>query len=304
MKRVIGVALALIVVCSALALADGVNAFRAFQSGLGARALAMGGAFVGVGDNATAVGWNPAGLGLLNDTRLAGMSTNLFGLPTDLTHQYVGVVTTVANIGIGLAWERFAVGGAYDVTEQAFIGTLGTNVLDIGLVGANVKYYMAENTGNSGSGFGFDLGLLVNIGDMFTVGVSATDLGGTRIAYEGDTDTITGLYRAGVALSLVEDMLVLAADMDFIGTDMGDGHVGLEFQVIDELALRAGVVLIDNFGDSYFTVGAGINVAGLYIDAAYILQESLGNTLVLSAEFSLGDLLGEDEPPVEPDVTE
>jgi len=43
-------------------------------------------------------------------------------------------------------------------------------------------------------------------------------------------------------------------------------------------------------------VGAGINVAGLYVDAAYILEETLGNTLVLSAEFSLGGLLGGEEP--------
>jgi len=54
-------------------------------------------------------------------------------------------------------------------------------------------------------------------------------------------------------------------------------------------------VLTDDFQDYYFTVGAGINVAGLYVDAAYVLEETLGNTLVLSAEFSLGGLLGEDE---------
>jgi hypothetical protein len=89
---------------------------------------------------------------------------------------------------------------------------------------------------------------------------------------------------------------VLAADVDFDGTDLGDTHVGIEFQVIDELALRGGVVLTNNFQDYYLTVGAGINVAGLYVDAAYVLEETLGNTLVLSAEFSLGGLLGEDEP--------
>jgi hypothetical protein len=71
--------------------------------------------------------------------------------------------------------------------------------------------------------------------------------------------------------------------------------VGVEFKVIDELALRGGVVLTNNFQDYYFSVGAGINVAGLYVDAAYILEETLGNTLVLSAEFSLGGLLGGEE---------
>lgn len=303
MKRVIGLTLSLIVVFAAAAMADGTGAFSAFDTGVGARALAMGGAFVGVADDAMGVCWNPAGLGGLNDTRLAGMSTNLYGLPTDLTHQYVGVTTSVFNIGVGLAWERFAVGGTFDVTEQAFIGSVGANVLDYGLVGANVKYYMAENTGVAGSGFGFDLGLQVGIGEMFTVGVSAKDLGGTQISYDDETtDVVDAAYKAGLAMSLLDDALTLAADVDF-GTELGDAHVGLEFQLIDELALRGGVVLTDSFQDYYFTVGAGINVAGLYVDAAYLLENTLGNTLVLSAEFSLGDLLGGEEEPVA-DVTE
>jgi hypothetical protein len=85
--------------------------------------------------------------------------------------------------------------------------------------------------------------------------------------------------------------------MDFNDAGMGDAHVGIEFKVIDELALRGGVVLADEFQNFYFTAGAGINVAGLYVDAAYILNETLGNTLILSAEFSLGSLLGEEEEP-------
>jgi hypothetical protein len=305
MKRVIGVALALIVASSALALAGG-DVFTAFKTGLGARALGMGGAFVGVGNDATAAYWNPAGLALLadGDTRLAGMSTNLYELPTDLTHMYVGAVTKIANFGIGLAWQRMSVGGTFDVAEQAFVGSLGTDILGFGLLGANVKYYMADNTGISGSGFGFDLGLMLTLGEMVTVGVSASDMLGTQISYDdGQTDEIAALYRAGVALSLVDDMLLLAADLDF-GTELGNAHVGLEFQIIDELALRGGIVLTDNFGDYYFSVGAGINVAGLYVDAAYILEETLGNTLVLSAEFSLGELLPEPTPEPTPDVTE
>ena len=305
MKRVIGLTLALIVVFAGVAMADGVGAFSAFETGVGARALAMGGAFAGIADDAMGLYWNPAGLGALDDTRLAGMSTNLYGLPTDLTHQYVGVTTSVFDIGVGLAWERFAVGGTFDVTEQAFIGSVGANVLDYGLVGANVKYYMANNTGVAGSGFGFDLGLQVGIGEMFTVGISAKDLGGTQISYDdGATDVVNAVYKAGLAMSLLEEALTLAADLDF-GTEIGDAHVGLEFQLIDELALRGGVVLSDSFQDFDFTVGVGIYIAGLYVDAAYILNDELGNSLVLSAEFSLGDLLGgEGEQIPAPEVTE
>jgi len=308
MKRVMVVSLALIMVLSAVALADGIGAFSAFKSGIGARALAMGGAFVAVADDATAVCWNPAGLAQLSDTRLAGMSTDLFGM--GLTHQYIGAVTTFANLGVGLAWERASVDGqvvdeegglgeAFTWVEQAIIGSLATNVLDVAMAGANVKYYLADNgIDDTASGFGFDLGLLVSLGDMFVIGVNASDLAGSTIAWGGGaTDIISGLYTAGLAMKLADDKLILATDVDFDGTELGDTHVGVEFQVIDELALRGGVVLTDNFQSYYFTVGAGINVAGLYVDAAYVIDEPVGNTLVLSAEFSLGGLFGGEEEP-------
>ncbi len=306
MKRVIVVSLALIMVLSAVAFADGIGAFSAFKNGIGARALAMGGAFVAVCDDATAMVWNPAGLAQLDDTRLAGMSTDLYGL--GITHQFVGATTSFANLGIGLGWERASIdgqlveaggglGGAFTWVENAIIGSLATNVLDVAMAGANVKYYMADSgLGDTATGFGFDLGLLVNLGDTFVIGVNATDLAGSTIEWDGGTtDVVSGLYKAGLALNLA-DTFVIAADVDFAGTALGDTHVGAEFQLIDELALRGGVVLTNNFQDYYLTVGAGINVAGLYVDAAYILEETLGNTLVLSAEFSLGGLLGEDEP--------
>ncbi len=307
MKRVIVLSLALLMVISAVALADGVGAFSAFKNGVGARALAMGGAFVAVADDATAACWNPAGLAQLNDTRVTGMSTDLFGF--GITHQYVGAVTTFANIGIGLSWERNALtgqgadtdgtpGDLFNWNEQAIVGSLATNIMDIGLAGANVKYYMADDGTDSASGFGFDLGLLVKLGDMFTIGMTALDLGNSNITWTtGSTDSVSALYKAGIAMSFVDGKLVLASDIDFDGTNLGDAHIGIEFKVINELALRGGVVLTDNFQNYYFSAGAGINVAGLYVDAAYVMNEAIGNTLILSAEFSLGGLLGGTETP-------
>jgi hypothetical protein len=282
MKRVMIVSLALLMVLSAVAWADGIGAFSAFKNGVGARALAMGGAFVAVANDATAAVWNPAGLASLNDTRLSGMSTDLYGMGA--THQYIGATTAFASLGVGLAWERASIAGqqtdedgaagsAFSWVEQSIGASLATNVMD--------------------------LGLLVSLGDMFVIGVDAKDLAGSALAWEsGASDTISGVYTAGLAMKLVDSKLILATDVDFDGASLGDTHVGVEFKVINELALRGGVVLTNDFQDYYFSVGAGINVAGLYVDAAYVLNESLGNTLVLSAEFSLGGLLGggEEQP--------
>ena len=302
------VSLALLMVLSVASFADGIGAFSAFKNGIGARALAMGGAFVAVCDDATAMGWNPAGLAQLDDTRLAGMSTDLYGL--GITHQFVGATTSFANLGIGLGWERASIdgqsveaggglGGSFTWVENAIIGSLATNVMDVAMVGANVKYYMADSgLGDSASGFGFDFGFLISLSDMFSIAISASDVANSKLNWNSlATDTIACTRTVGLAMNLADEKLVLAAALDIDGADfnLGDTHVGMEFQLIDELALRGGVVLTNNFQDYYLTVGAGINVAGLYVDAAYILEETLGNTLVLSAEFSLGGLLGDEE---------
>ena len=306
MKRIATASLALLLPASAMAWADGIGAFSAFRNGVGARALAMGGAFAAVADDATASAWNPAGLALLDDTRLTGMSTDLFGL--GITHQYVGAVTTFSNLGVALGWERTAIdsqqidagggtGATFTWVEQAIIGSLATNVMDIAMAGANVKYYMADNgLGATAAGFGFDLGLLVGLGDTFTIGVNARDLAGSAIEWaNGATDVVSGLYTAGLAMNLADGRLILASDVEFNGSELGNTRIGAEFKVIDELSLRGGVVLTNALQDYHFTVGAGINVAGLHVDAAYVLEETLGNTVVLSAEFSLSGLLGRSE---------
>jgi len=310
MRKITILTLILVMTATAVTFADGVGALSAFKNGVGARALAMGGAFVAVCDDATAMLWNPAGLANLDDTRLAGMSTDLYGL--GITHQFVGATTSFANLGIGLGWERASVdgqlveaggqlGGAFTWGENVIIGSLATNVMDVAMAGANVKYYMANSgLGDSATGFGFDLGLLVSLGDMFVIGVNAIDLAGSTIEWDsGAVDVVNGLYKIGMALRLVEGTFILAADVDFDGTALGNTHVGMEFQVIDELAVRAGVNLTNDFQDAIISVGGGVNIAGLHVDAAYLFNETLGNTIVLSAEFSLGGLLGEDEPIVE-----
>lgn len=315
MKKITILTLFLVMVASTVMLADGVGAFSAFKTGVGARALAMGGAFVAVCDDATATTWNPAGLALLDDTRLAGMSTDLYGL--GITHQFVGATTSFANLGIGLGWERIsidgqsvdvggALGGAFTWGENAIIGSLATNVMDVAMAGANVKYYMANSgLGDAASGFGFDLGLLVSLGDMFVIGVNAMDLAGSTLEWDsGAKDVISGLYKIGAAMKLVEGTFIMAADVDFDGTALGNTHVGMEFQLIDELAIRAGVNITSDFKDAIISVGGGVNIAGLYVDAAYLFNETLGNTLVLSAEFSLGGLLGGNDAVVEEVGTE
>jgi hypothetical protein len=293
--------LALIMAASAVALAeDGTDAFSAFKNGIDARALGMGGAFVAVADGSSAMYWNPAGLARMNDIRIGGMSTDLFG--AGYTHQFISAAGTIADFGLGFGFERLSVPSgpfctdSFVWSESAVMGSVAANIMDVGLIGANLKYYMASGVENTASGIGFDFGLLVDLGEMFTFGVNATDIGGSKITWTSEAvDVVTGLYKVGAAVRLLEDTLILAGDVDFAGAGMGLTHFGIEYTVIDELALRLGMTLDETLAPSDYSVGAGLKVAGLYVDAAYILDGTIGNTLVLSAEFSLGDLLGGEE---------
>jgi len=314
MKRVIVISLALIMVISAIAWADtGTGAFAASKDGVGARALAMGGAFVAIANNATAMHWNPAGLAQVNDTRLTGMTTDLSGSGW-ITHNLLAATTMFSNIGIGLGWDNVSTSyvdtdliGSTAITwdESVIIGSVAMGITDGVYAGVNVKYYMAkDNNAQSAKGFGFDLGMLFDLGDMFSFGINAADIGGSSIKWDDNKEeTVTALYKFGVALKLLDGNWIVTGDVDFLGNNfkMGDIHFGTEVQIIDEFALRGGVLvpasLYDDTVQSYcFTVGAGVNVAGLYVDVAYLLQDlgsSVGgNTLYLSAEFSFGDLLG------------
>ena len=315
MKRVIIMSLALIMVISAIAwAADAVGAFAASKSGVGARALAMGGAFVAIANNATAMHWNPAGLAQVNDTRLTGMTTDLSGSGW-ITHNVLAATTMFSDIGIGLGWDSVNISyadsdwpvGKEAVTwdESVVIGSVAMGITESVFAGVNVKYYMAtDNNAQSAKGFGFDLGLLFDLGEMFSFGINAADIGGSTITWDDNKEeTVTALYKFGGALKLLDGNVIVTADVDFVGNNfkMGDIHFGTEVQIIEEFALRAGVLVPaslhdDSAQDFCFSVGAGVSVAGLYVDVAYLLQDlgsSVGgNTLFLSAEFSFGDLLG------------
>lgn len=310
--------LALTLALSAVAGATGLgrDAFLAFRHGIGARALAMGGAFVAVADDGTAGFWNPAGLATLPDIRLGGMSTNLFGIGA--THQFAHASIPLNGFALGASWQRMTIthflegGRGADIRripiaapihweESVITASLATD-LDFGLAGLNFKFYMAPTIAGGDTGFGFDLGLLVPIGEVFTLGFRATDIGGTTV---GDFGIVTGVFTIGGALTALEGRLLATVDVDvtagtglaFGDLALGDIRVGLEVAVIEELALRAGITLIGE--QSLFSVGAGISIAGLRVDVAYLLHGLGGvafgglvgnHTLIISAEFALGEL--------------
>jgi hypothetical protein len=279
MKRISLVAMLL----GALALgAFGYEGSIVFQGGLGAKALGMGGAFTALADDGTVALWNPAGILAFGENAwIGGATSQLFGM---VGYQYVGGGFSFAGYGIGLGWANASAGDFY--SANAFMGTVGVKIGDFGWVGANLKYYMEKIT-NEYSGFGFDLGVIIPVIPELSVAVVAKDLG-TTIAGQ----TVTPVYVVGLAGKLLDGALVLGTDVELSSAfAVKNLRAGLGFQLIENLGIRAGLVVPElNFDKYYVTVGAGFSLGGLSVDAAYVLQSEPGESLVLSATFLFGEL--------------
>ena len=99
------------------------SAWAFLTTGIGARAMGMGGAFVAVADDATAAYWNPAGLGMLNKPELTFMvidllNRDIYPLANSFprTHQYLSGVLPTRIGRFGLSGNYFSIGGVQHTT--------------------------------------------------------------------------------------------------------------------------------------------------------------------------------------------
>lgn len=263
-----------------------------FNFGTDAKSLAMGGAYVAVADNYSATYWNPAGLTQFSGVQLGGMNLQPYGV-NGLNFSFGGGAVTIQDFAFGASYGQLSAGmndqlgyadsEFSDYSETMIGGTLAYGI-NFANFGANVKSYQSAGE----SGFGFDLGTLMTF-DGISLGVAATDIGGASIS---ENSTVKPSYRLGVAAELL-DLAVASAEVDLQGNSRVI-KTGFEILPIEQFALRGGVQVPSSGGPS-FTVGAGINLAGLTVDIAWLQNntdfsgyDNSGDTLVLSAGFQFG----------------
>ncbi len=296
-------ALTLLLGVSSLGQGEGVGAGAVFRDGVDARALAMGGAFVAIADSYSASYWNPAGAAKADGARIGLMNTNKFG--QGINFNYVSGSLNLGGFAVGGAFigssisgiEQFDANGNHVGTvednEMVFVGTAALDVAGIGYAGANVKAYNHTLAGGSAQGFGFDVGVLLAL-DALSVGVVAQDLGGTQIQWSNTpsnpTDVVPAVFRAGGAFTINNDdgdkLVTAAAQFDFGGAE-NVLRLGAELTLPGTpISVRAGAVKPDS-ADFAFTAGAGLVLGNLSVDFAFLQNQVLGNSMVLSAEFAL-----------------
>lgn len=276
----------------------GASTAQFLQLPLSVRAAAMGEAFTGVSDDASAILWNIAGLSRVDDpeiqvlhaTRWEGVNDEFLGAAVPL-----GPDTT---LGVGGIYDHLAPfnstgdpgaeTGKYSnlAVELGAARRLG-GVLSVGLGG---KFLRESLAGDASSGFGLDAGVLAEApGRLWTVGAVVQNVGHVgSLQGGGGHEPLPTTYRLGLALRPIDrprTRLLCSADLRYSDYEDTVAGVGAELgvgAVRKSILIRAGYQgnerLQDLGGGTGFSFGAGVRLAALQLDYAFIPYGSLGHT--------------------------
>lgn len=176
----------------------GTTAGKFLSIPVGARALGMGGAFVAVANDASAMFWNPAGLSSIY--QYEALFTHSQWL-ADIDFNYGGIVVPMGDVGVfGVNFTSLTMEQMERTTELQPDGTgeffsvgsfsvgvsYAKNLTEWFSIGGNVKYVSETIWNSSATGFGVDIGTLFQTpfpGLKFGAGISNF---GTKMQISGD----------------------------------------------------------------------------------------------------------------------
>ncbi len=275
-------------VLAAMLAAGAAHAAPSNQVPIGPRAIAMGGAFSSIADDATAVFWNPAGLARIGHQEITFSHADLF--KTGIRDNFASFVLPLSpDQATAVDWYR----SGFDDDELAF----SENRVDVAWalklrrnvwVGAGGKF-ITRGTDLDGTslrqekGAGADLGVLVTPIDRVRLGLVAQDAFDTRVkATGGERDmAYPRNLRLGASYTLPRRG-TLALDVD------DRVHAGLEVTPIDAIALRVGTEHDSRDDGETWTYGLGLKAGLFRVDWARVDAPSLESTdhFALAMEFN------------------
>ena len=235
------------------------------RMGMTARSIAMGGGFTADLDNNFPVFYNPAWSAFLTkrhfgssysnltlDRRLASTSIS-FALPPTaglgIAWVYGGVSNIQGRYSTGMKSSKMQTG------ENALLITFAQRILPWMSIGANFKILrydlpITQADQVSGSGIGFDIGVLIKTGDYSTFGVMVQDVSSN---YQWDTNELYAqggpykesfptIYRIGTrfkknGMNIAGDVGIITDHESFYGILP---RAGVEYAFLDQYYFRGG----------------------------------------------------------------
>lgn len=274
--------------------------------GVGARGAAMGGAYVAVADEASAVFWNAAGIARIDPDR-SELSLNHANWPAELSFDQITYVFHVKKIPGAFAVHARSL-SMQPMEETTAYQPNGTGrTFDAGLMTGGLTYarsftdkFSAGFTANlvhegladlSQETFAFDVGTLYDVGaGGMKIGMAISNMG-SQVKFIEREARIPSVFRVGTSATLLA-----SADQKLVGSfefshppDNSERlNVGAEYAFRKYLFLRGGYNI--NYDSEGLAAGVGfhfpVSVAGMAdLDYAYTDMMDLGAAHRFSLRF-------------------
>jgi hypothetical protein len=276
---------------------------------VGARGAAMGGAFVAVADDASALYWNAAGIARV-DPEKSEIQFNHANWPGDLKFTQAGYVFHWKRIpgALGVNVRSLYMDPMVETTAYNPDPTVGTGrTFDAGYMSAGLTYarsftdkFSAGITGNliheglaelSANTYSFDLGTLYDVGTMgMRIGMAISNMG-TDVTFIDRAGRIPPVFRVGSCATFIQSSsqkLIGSFEFSHPPDNSERLNVGAEYSFHQYLHLRGGYNI--NYDAEGLAGGMGfrfpVSFAGMAdFDYAYTDMKALGAAHRFSLKF-------------------
>jgi hypothetical protein len=270
----------------------GTSTAQFLKLGADARALAMGEAYAGIADGASAVYWNPAGLAGQSDMRVSLTQATWVG---DISYQFLeGTMPAgFGTFGLGLQSLSYSSitetdGTGLDIgnfTPSDMMAALSFGREFGGLkAGATLKY-ISSRIKNTATAMALDAGAQVKNGG-FTVGLAVQNLG-TNMKFISQEETIPYNMKLGASYAF-GDMWLAAIDMNSPVDEAAYISAGVEknFQVSGDVQIAGRLGYNsrtqDLTGTKGMSAGVGLGYKNFTLDTTFTQYGNLGNVMIMS----------------------
>ncbi len=252
----------------------GTSAFNFLKINTGARAVAMGGAFTGLANDANSVYYNPAGIATIEDRTIiagyhnyfAGMQSGVLGIIGQYkkSHHY-SVQINYLNYGTFIETNKFGeIEGEFGGGDLLFAVSYARQYSNSFSFGVTSKIIYEKIQEFSATGIAFDFGVKYRGNrDRYTAGLMIQNVGVKLSNFRDvEKDDLPFAIRAGagvrprgLAFQLVGDVIYPSDNDIYVA-------LGLEYYELKPLYIRVGW---SSFGSNYRALDSDDSFAGLSI---------------------------------------
>jgi len=279
-----------------------------FSVGVGGRALAMGGGFTSLADDATAVYYNPAGLGILKNQELTFMHMDLFEGTNFNFGSWVYPLNPKFGVGVGymrigtdelIRMQNFVPMGTFNYSQSQVLFSIGGSPSENVAVGATVKGVNQEIDNESDWALGLDAGVIIIPYKFVRLGFAARDAVSANLKLNSTEEETPSTLSSGIGL--VEYPLSNRTDfsasfeIEKPENRSEKVHTGGELLFDNAYAVRVG------YDRDNVSLGVGYAYRMFSFDYAYKVLDQVDNSHRISLSLKLGEP-SEAAPTQEPEL--